>query len=170
MAVSWVTIGTASTSETVNYGVNKGSLSQAVTGHSSVYSEGMATPIRIHDAVMTNLEPNTVYYYQVQGDSTVRSFTAQPQRPGGKVYAVLADLGYSNAVSLSQLIAEAANGEFDAVIHADKLLLRLCVRCAWSTILQSETIRLAATSHVLCLHVMRPITSDRPMEPLETIS
>lgn len=48
---------------------------------------------------------------------TVRTFTNEPARAGGKVYAVFADLGLVNDVALTTLVAEAAAGAFDAVVR-----------------------------------------------------
>ncbi len=45
-------------------------------------------------------------------------FTNQPARAGGAVYAVYADLGYNNSVSIPQLAAEVQAGAFDMIIHA----------------------------------------------------
>jgi len=116
MAVSWATQGAGAASEAVAYGPTP-ALALAATAASSVYSDSMATPIRIHIATLTGLLDNTRYYYAVGGNTTgVRSFTSAPQRPGGKIYAVFADFGVADDYSLPSLLAEAAAGAFDAVV------------------------------------------------------
>jgi hypothetical protein len=118
MHVSWVTVGSTKTSTAVKYGTSKSSLTKTANASSYTYTSGMTTPITIMDADMTGLEANTKYYYAVGDSDTVYNFTAAPTRSGGNVYAVLADFGVVNDVSLKQLITEAQHDLFDAVIHA----------------------------------------------------
>lgn len=100
MAVSWVTIGSAAGSETVEYGPSK-SLGSSTTATSSVFTDGgKVDAMRIHVATLTGLKDATQYFYTVAGDATVRSFTAAPQRDGGNVYGVVADFGYVNDVAM----------------------------------------------------------------------
>lgn len=118
MAVSWVTQTGAAASEEVFYGLSPSALTASATGASSVLSVEMAVPIRVHIAVMTDLAPNTKYFYQVGGNVTTFSFINEPSRLGGKTYAVYADLGLASDYALTSLLADAANGAFDAVAHA----------------------------------------------------
>ena len=58
-------------------------------------------------------------YYMV-GDGSANSsiFTVVPNITRPEVFAVYADFGFANDVCLNDLIASAANGTFDAVLHA----------------------------------------------------
>jgi hypothetical protein len=118
MHVAWVTVGERQTSTTFRWGVSGTSLTNVGNATAYDYRTGMATPIMLMDGTMTGLLPNTQYFYTVGDASYVFNFTNQPVRAGGKVYALLADFGLANDVSLQQLKTEAANNRFDAVIHA----------------------------------------------------
>jgi hypothetical protein len=118
MHVSWATVGSTVGSTTIAWGTSPKSLTNKAAAESYVYSTSMSTPIVLYDGVMFGLAANTRYYYTVGKLATVFNFTNQPVRDGGKIYAVLADLGYEDAVSMPQLEAEAKAGAFDAVVHA----------------------------------------------------
>jgi len=72
-------------------------------------------------AFMGVLSPNTTYFYQVGSDaegwSAVFSFVNAPSaRP--HIACLYADFGYGNDVSMPTIIADAAAGGFDIVLHA----------------------------------------------------
>ena len=70
------------------------------------------------DGIMTGLSANTKYTYTISSGAVSGTFTNGATRDGGKIYAVLADFGLVNDVSIDQLISEARSGGYDAVIHA----------------------------------------------------
>jgi hypothetical protein len=72
-------------------------------------------------ALFSGLAPNTQYTYAVTSSAAARpvtySFTNAPSaRP--PIFAVYADFGFGNDVSLSALVKDAAQNGFDYVIHA----------------------------------------------------
>jgi hypothetical protein len=71
----------------LQYGLGEKANTAIATGN---YFSG--ADICIFEGTMTALESNTVYYYSADGSQTY-SYTNQPVRSGGTVYAVLADLG-----------------------------------------------------------------------------
>ena len=125
MAVSWVTAGSAASSEVVAFGTRSGALSSNATGTSSVFTDGGAIDaITIHVATLTGLAAATQYFYQVPGGAEL-AFTNQPARAGGAVNAILADFGFVNDVAMDALLSQVAAGAFDAVIHAGDLAYNL---------------------------------------------
>jgi len=112
MAVSWVEMSATCSTMKVAYGTSAGSLPQGVTSAGYAWTR---FNMCMHDAVMTGLAPNTRYYYAINGRNF--SFVNAPARQGGKIYAIYADFGLANDVSLADLVNEAAAGSFDAVIH-----------------------------------------------------
>lgn len=74
-----------------------------------------------YTATMTGLTgQNAEYHYNV-GGSTTYSFTHNPIRKGGKIYAAFADFGLANDISLDRMLTEASQGQWDAVLHAGDL-------------------------------------------------
>lgn len=70
-------------------------------------------------ALMSGLQANTMYSYTISSsDKTFTSnFTNQPSaRP--PIFAVYADFGVANDLSLSSLLSLSSSGGFDYVIHA----------------------------------------------------
>lgn len=113
MHVSWTILGACTATSKLVWGTSPSfGQSSDVTGYHFVESD-----LCIYDYTITGLGANTQYYYQA-GDSATFSFTNQPVVTGGKVYALLADFGIANDVSIGQLVAEAAAGNYQAVIHA----------------------------------------------------
>jgi hypothetical protein len=94
MAVSWSTIASTATS-TVQYGVSSSNLDQISSGTSSSYYETY-----IHHVVLTELVPQTTYYYRVGdeqgGWSSIYSFTTAPGAFLPFVAAFYGDLGLIN--------------------------------------------------------------------------
>ena len=76
----------------------------------------------IQTALMTNLEPNTMYYYVAGNDtggwSPLKWFINEPQRENGNIWALFADFGMVNDESLVKLYTDAQNRNFDYIIHA----------------------------------------------------
>eukprot|EP00049_Salpingoeca_infusionum_P014759 m.279560 g.279560 ORF g.279560 m.279560 type:complete len:449 (+) comp15745_c0_seq3:157-1503(+) len=73
----------------------------------------------LHQSVMTLLDLNTKYQYNVTclNEPTVTfEFTNQPVREGGMKVAFLADFGLENDVSMKFLVEGAQKNEFDMVI------------------------------------------------------
>jgi hypothetical protein len=127
MAVSWVTLGTAAGSETVEYGPSQ-SLGSTATATSSVFTDGGSVDaMRIHVATLTGLAPATAYYYTVAGDKDVRSFTSAPQRAGGNVYGVVADFGYTNDVAMVRAaVRRARRGAARYIIQGSWFTITVC--------------------------------------------
>ncbi|XP_032237030.1 acid phosphatase type 7 [Nematostella vectensis] len=91
---------------------------------SAIYNVSKADPrqFSIHNVKLTGLQPNTKYYYKV-GDvnQTMSDTFSFSTKENNIIYAVYGDMGYSNAVSLPQLVQEARDGHFQAVIHVGDL-------------------------------------------------
>ena len=71
-------------------------------------------------ALFTGLAPNSQYSYSVSssvGATPVYNFTNAPS-DRAPIFAVYADFGLSNDVSLAALVKDAQNNGFDYVIHA----------------------------------------------------
>jgi len=128
MHVSWAeSTGTCSSTGTVTYtplnAVNS-QYTQTVSGKSYLYKTGMATPICLWDATMTDLQLNTPYTYTLSNGNRLTditfNFTSAPdnQRSGGKIYAVYSDLGMMNDISLSQIVTEGTSGMYDMILHS----------------------------------------------------
>ena len=64
---------------------------------------------------MTGLAPGENFYYYSLDGSPVMMLRNKPEH---RVYAIFADLGFANDVSIPQLTAEVNAGEFDIVILA----------------------------------------------------
>lgn len=70
--------------------------------------------------------PGTTYYYVCGTEgakdpwSEVFSFTyaSGASRPGGPVYAMIADFGYYNSESLGKMIEWAYEGRYDMLLHS----------------------------------------------------
>ena len=117
MVVSFVTMGSASTSEIITWGLSPARLSNSVRSSSFVFSDKVS-PMRIHVGILTGLLPNTQYYYSVGGNASSFKFTNEPIRPGfGKIYAIFGDLGLQDDYALPSLLQEASENAFDAVVH-----------------------------------------------------
>jgi acid phosphatase type 7 len=117
-AVSWVTSTAAETSESVLYGSHpNGNGHMEITARSFVFDDdGSISARRIHVARMTGLQPNVDVVYSLGGNATMFKATYAPIRPGGKVYAVLADLGLEDNYALPRMLADSAAGLYDAVV------------------------------------------------------
>jgi hypothetical protein len=125
MRVSWITLVKTPTS-TVWWWADGSSGNQSATGFTETYDKGGWVG-EIHAALITDLAPNTTYYYRV-GDETggisdVFQFTTLPTVVGTKSrplrVAALADTGYgpNSDETIAVLTALAANGSIDFVIH-----------------------------------------------------
>lgn len=91
------------------------SYARAVTAH-------FATIGNVSHALLTQLAPNTRYYYACKdagATSEIASFVAAPE-PTGRPYtvAVFADFGVDDGFGLEQIQQDAWAGKFDAVCHS----------------------------------------------------
>ena len=122
MAVSFaVPNGACRGAATVAYGTAPGALTSSASAPAVPFSGGGQTkPLCTYVTTLTGLRNNTVYYYSIEGGETF-SFTNQKDRAGGRVYALLADMGVVNDQAAAQLAYEAANDVYDAVIYGGDL-------------------------------------------------
>lgn len=123
MVVNWLTWNTTATS-TVMLGTAPGSYSLTVQGSVFPFVDPNSWHITryIHNALVTNLQPVTRYYYVV-GDSSSNvwsselSFTTLSQGNEVMTVAIYGDMGVVNSVSMQFLAAEVAAGTVQAVLH-----------------------------------------------------
>lgn len=107
-------------SATVAYGTSRGALTSSASARAVPFSGGaQAKPLCTYFTTLTGLA-NTTYYYSIEGGATM-SFRNQYSRAGGRVYALMADMGVANDQAAAQLAYEAENDVFDAVIYAGDL-------------------------------------------------
>jgi hypothetical protein len=106
----WVTWKTSITSDTqVLYGTDQNALTSAVTGTTNPLS----STYYYHSAQLTNLQPNTLYYYRIQSDgqqSQVFRFKTQPPlntKTGHYRFLVLGDHQLKGNTREESLIAKA---------------------------------------------------------------
>ena len=113
MALDFVVANTAATGIKVTYGQASSATVDCQTQTLNTYKAQWCT------ALMTGLQANTMYSYTISSsDKTFTSnFTNQPSaRP--PIFAVYADFGLANDLSLSSLLSLSSAGGFDYVIHA----------------------------------------------------
>ena len=122
MAVSFAsTQGSCSGSATVAYGTSPSTLSQSASAPAVPFSGGSRTsPLCTYFTTLKGLNNNTDYYYSVAGGETYK-FRNQNARAGGRVYALVADMGVANDQAASQIAYEAANDEWDCIIYGGDL-------------------------------------------------
>ena len=132
MAVDWVSScadGTSSVMFADNPAHANASTAPAVDHASAATDLGMArTNYTLHYALMTGLKPGVQYYYKLgcvnNMTSEPLSFQAWPPADRQPIWACYGDLGLGVdtwrelAPSIPVLADEAANGVFDAVLHA----------------------------------------------------
>lgn len=125
MGVSWVVTESCAGLATVRYGLSPTLLDSFAVATLSLFSTGMTTPICVYNAILGNLSTDTTYYYSAgDADTAVASFVSAPA--DGALHAdgsalrflVFADFGVTNDVSLPAMLAEAAAGDYDIVLHA----------------------------------------------------
>lgn len=119
MGVDFVT-SAGSSGLSARFGTSALSLSSVAPAVSTNFTGNGWTAV-MNAAYMGGLSPNTTYFYQVGSDaegwSAVFSFVNAPSaRP--HIACVYADFGYGNDVSMPTIIADAAAGGFDIVLHA----------------------------------------------------
>lgn len=67
----------------------------------------------------TGIAPGApAYYYLTGGADNSTTFTVTPIVARPEIFAVLADFGFANDVSMDSMIAEAQKGSYDSVLHA----------------------------------------------------
>ena len=103
------------------FGTSAGALTSTVPATSTPFT-GAGWSATMNFAFFTGLLPATTYYYQVGSDSEgwsqTFSFFNQPESISPPVFAVFADFGFGNDVSMSDIVSEAASGGFDMILHA----------------------------------------------------
>ena len=98
----------------VEYGLNNNDLSQTASGDNDMYLWTTC----IHTVILTELAPNTTYYYRVGGGnewSDVFSFSTPEENPETITIGALADHGTSS--NAQETTNNMANDDFDLVIH-----------------------------------------------------
>ncbi|PRP87670.1 putative purple acid phosphatase 20-like [Planoprotostelium fungivorum] len=119
MVAMWVTMNPDTS--IVKWGVSLDLLDVNVLGNSTTYTSGGWSG-RIHRAVMTNLKPNTKYYYQVGGAaagfSEVYSFYTTPSRDVYR-FAVIGDMGVDPEAepTINSLTGIVNSSSIDVLIH-----------------------------------------------------
>lgn len=122
MSVSFAsTKGGCSGSASVAYGTTPGSLSKSSSAPAVPFSGGSRTStLCTYWTTLTGLSNNTDVYYSIEGGETYK-FRNQNNRQGGRVYALIADMGVANDQAASQIAFEATNDAWDAIIYAGDL-------------------------------------------------
>jgi hypothetical protein len=103
----------------VAYGLAASALNSTASAVGFAFQDaGQTSPLCTFTAKLVGLQQDTVYYYAVDGGA-VFSFRNQPShRAGGRVYAVLGDMGLDNDQAAAQIVAEAQADEWDAIIYS----------------------------------------------------
>jgi len=142
MTVMWVTAAVAKSE--VRVGLNADDLSSApvVTGSSSTYTLAPTgypsyTSGQLHTAYLTNLLPDTVYYYQCGDTSTgdlsgILSFKTMYAKGDKRAFSfgLIGDLGATND-SISTLTHVAMNPDLNMILHAGDLSYANCNEPLW---------------------------------------
>lgn len=121
--VSWVSL--SDKRSVVQYGTARNAMTNEQTGDISTY-KASGWKGTIHRAVMTDLKPDTTYYYRVGNGLTrwspVLSFKtlSTPQESSSDVinYAILADMDFESNATMANLQTLVNQGKVDAVIHS----------------------------------------------------
>jgi hypothetical protein len=118
MVVTWVTMQPAMT-PIVKYGTS--TLTHGTLGDTTDF-EYNGVHRYIHSVTIDNLEPSTVYYYQVgSGNGMSKKIYQFKSFPKGNNFPLkvcaFGDLGYLNGTSIPYLIQAAQRGDFDMIIH-----------------------------------------------------
>lgn len=124
MMVDYVKTGVASCDTIAYWGLSSTSMPSSSNGTARVFGDRT-----LHTVKLSGLQRDKTWYYRVGDDkcgwSDVHSFSYMPQREGGAIYAVYADFGFENAVSMPTLLSESSAGAFDYIIHAGDLAYNL---------------------------------------------
>jgi hypothetical protein len=105
-------------SKDVAYGISASAMNATASATGYAFQDaGQTSPLCTFTATLIELKADTPYFYSVDGGA-VFSFRNQPDRAGGRVYAVLGDMGLENDVAASQIVAEAQADDWDAIIYA----------------------------------------------------
>lgn len=121
MGVDFVTSAGSGSGLAARFGTSAGALTSVAPAVSTSFT-GAGWTAMMNAAYMTGLLPATTYFYQVGSDaegwSATFSFVNQPEAAAPPVFAVFADFGFGNDISMSDIIADAAAGGFDMILHA----------------------------------------------------
>ncbi|XP_040575753.1 acid phosphatase type 7 [Lepeophtheirus salmonis] len=121
MLVTWVTWN--QTSSYANYGLSPQNLTQTASGSSNIFytSQDSSRHEYIHKVKMSELRPNTTYYYHVGsslGWSGIFWFKTFPEGTyWSPSIAMYGDMGNINAQSLPRLQQDTQKGMYDAIFH-----------------------------------------------------
>ncbi len=118
MVVQWGTqedtTFSCSSSTNVEYGIDSNDLNETASGDNEMYLWTTC----VHTVTLTELNPNTTYYYRVGGSnewSDIFSFDTLEENPGTITIGALADHGTSS--NAQETTSNMANDVFDLVIH-----------------------------------------------------
>lgn len=117
MVVSWASADNSSAK--VSYGTSAGDLPNRAAGEATPYTFGDYTSPQLWHAELASLQSATTYYYKIDGDTEMHSFTTAPA-PGPDTpfrFAVIGDLGQTK-YSEETVGHIAAEPNLGAIIHA----------------------------------------------------
>lgn len=110
-AVSWNTYGELSGAPTLRYGLDPDNLSKVASGESNTYATSTTWN---HHVVLEGLEPDTVYYYRVEGSDASKTFHFKTALAPGTnkefTFAAAIDLGVMGEYGLSTWVGDGAEG------------------------------------------------------------
>lgn len=142
MTISWVTKADAATE--VQFGELKDLLDRKVDGFSSSYkfdypNYGVYESGTLHHAYITNLAPDTIYYYKCGDFSTGQTSGTQFFRTLPRVgdtrpftFGVVGDLGQTND-SMTTLSHMVSNKDIAMILHAGDLSYADCNQPLWDS-------------------------------------
>jgi hypothetical protein len=118
---------------------------------------GEGTVLRVNTVNLTGLEADTEYYYQVDGDSVIHSFTTSPAGPDRTVhFFVMADTqgNYGSGTTLDTAVNNLAKGEipYDFGIHTGDAIDNPNVYSNWTSYF--ETLNSSALDGIPIAHVL----------------
>ncbi|MGJ2272365.1 fibronectin type III domain-containing protein, partial [Salmonella enterica subsp. enterica serovar Paratyphi A] len=120
IVVTWVTPSPPNSS-VVEYGTNN--LALRATGNATLFTDGGSLKRQwwMHRVRLTNLTPDTRYFYHCGSDlgwSEILTFKTWPAGNNWKVRAAMyGDLGAVNGKSLARLQEDVTKGMYDVIVH-----------------------------------------------------
>ena len=121
MVVTWTTFN--QTDSVCHYGTNVQSIDKTAQGHQTKFVDGgrMRRFMFIHRVYLSNLQPNTIYYYHCgskNGWSPLFYFRTLPlDNNWSPRFVVYGDLGNINGQTLGRLADEVQRNEHDVLLH-----------------------------------------------------